>query len=197
MRMLLQHGTVTVVEPDPICRQFLQRKFNIQTLHGSLPDSLPSSLGKYDLICLFDVLEHIEDDKGSLEALSALLAPGGRIIVTVPAYQWLWSTLDTLSHHKRRYNTKQVRAMVDGSGLSVTRLSYFNAILLPFAIIARKYDQLFRKATTSGYGVPSAFINSLFKRVFSLEKFILPKFILPFGLSILAVLEDQRSKTAK
>jgi SAM-dependent methyltransferase len=191
--ILKQYGTVTVIEPDPLCRQFLSKKFNINAIHGSLPDDLPLALERYDLICLFDVLEHIDDDKSALEALKNLLAPNGRIIITVPAYQWLWSTLDTLSHHKRRYNAKQVYDIIDRAGLNVARLSYFNCILLPVAITMRKYDKLFRRVNTSGYEVPNAFINWVFKLVFSLEKFILPKFNLPCGLSIFAVLKEKKS----
>lgn len=192
---LQQYGTVAVIEPDPICREYLLKHFSVKAIHGSLPDNIPlCSLEKYDLICLFDVLEHIEDDKNALAALKPLLTPNGRIIVTVPAYQWLWSTLDTLSHHKRRYNAKQIHNTVEKTGLMVTRLSYFNCILLPVAIIARKYDKLFMRKTTSGYTTPNKFINFAFKMIFSLEKYILPKFTLPCGLSIFAVLETKPCK---
>ncbi len=79
---------------------------------GFAPGSLPAA-------GLFDVLEHMADDRAVLEQLARLLPSGGRLYLTVPAYQWLWSTDDDLSGHHRRYSGRSLRRVVEGAGFAV------------------------------------------------------------------------------
>ena len=189
--ILKQHGPVTVIEPDPICRRHLQQKFDIRAIPGSIPDSIPMHLGKFDLICMFDVLEHIDDDEEALKSLRTLLTPNGHIFVTVPAYQWLWSPLDTLSHHKRRYSAQKLRKLISRTELEISKLTYFNTTLFPVAAITRKLDQAFKKNSSTGYQPPHKYINWILKQIFLLEKYLLPVINLPFGLSLLTVLNKK------
>lgn len=188
--ILTKHGDVTVIEPDPICRKYLTRKFNITAIPGRVPDDIPIFQHKFDLICLFDVLEHIDEDDLSLLALKDLLTPNGRIMITVPAYQWLWSPLDELSHHKRRYNAMQLKNVIKKAKLNSDQMTYFNTFLFPLAFIARRFDRTMNRNKTSGYEVPHSIINSFFKFIFSIEKYFLTIFNLPFGLSLLAIMKN-------
>lgn len=92
---------------------------------------------RYGLIALLDVVEHIEDDAGFLRELHGALIPGGRIILTVPAYQWLWSPLDVHSRHYRRYTRRQLVGRLRAAGYRVEFASYWNTFLFPVAALVR------------------------------------------------------------
>ena len=76
--------------------------------------------GAYDLIAVLDVVEHIEDDVAALSAMADCLAPGGKILITVPAHPWMWSAHDTVNHHHRRYSKRALDAAIRRAGLSQT-----------------------------------------------------------------------------
>lgn len=93
-------------------------------------ESLPS--GKFDLILMMDVLEHIEDDAGYLSGIKEKLADNGTVFITVPAFQRLYSAHDEELHHYRRYNHKELSHVITAAGLKETRWSYFYlSLLLP------------------------------------------------------------------
>jgi SAM-dependent methyltransferase len=195
LEMLSRFGHVSAMEMDGTARAIAKKKtrgcFDIRS--GSCPSSIPFPEAAFDLICLFDVLEHIEEDVASLTALKRLLTPQGRILLTVPAYQWLWSEHDEFLHHKRRYLASDLRERIEGAGLQIEKLSYFNTLLFPLAVIARAKDRLFNAASASGTSIPVAPINKFFYLVFSAERFLLRMFSLPFGVSLYAIVHTQRS----
>jgi SAM-dependent methyltransferase len=78
-----------------------------------------------------------QDDKASLASIQRKLAPGGRILLTVPANQWMWSAHDAVHHHHRRYSKRTLQQVVAEAGLQVHRISYFNTLLFPLAAAAR------------------------------------------------------------
>jgi 2-polyprenyl-3-methyl-5-hydroxy-6-metoxy-1,4-benzoquinol methylase len=89
----------------------------------------------FDVICLFDVLEHLNDEGCALEILKKMLKPGGMIILSVPAHSWLWSREDALAGHKRRYTKNQLRAVFQSSGLKPLYIRYFFKMLIPFLMM--------------------------------------------------------------
>ena len=188
--MLMEFGNVSAVEPNQFAQSKIKEKFsNIVTLFdGKLPEELNLHDKKFDLICLFDVLEHIEDDRSSVRALQKILNPGGKIIITLPAFQSLWSPHDEAHHHFRRYNISTFKELIKESGLKITRISYFNFLLFPLAIVAR----MFKKGTlpTNQIFKPSL-LNTLLTLIFSSEKLLLSKMNLPFGLSLFCILEKK------
>jgi SAM-dependent methyltransferase len=96
-----------------------------------VPRDLPRLYGRFDVVTCLDVLEHLDDDVEGLRTLRALLAPGGQIVITVPAYAWLWSGEDEISQHRRRYTRRSLLAACRAAGLDVLYASYFNLSLLP------------------------------------------------------------------
>ncbi|HEY1588298.1 MAG TPA: class I SAM-dependent methyltransferase, partial [Rhodanobacter sp.] len=162
LRMLARFGDVSTFEMNAAARDIASRKtdglYDIRA--GHCPHEIPfKEEGSFDLICLFDVLEHIEQDTETLVALRPLLAKGGRILITIPAGQWLYGSHDRFLHHKRRYSPRQLRSKLADARLRSVRLSHFNTILFPLAVVARLKDKLFRSATATGAGIPPAFIN--------------------------------------
>ncbi len=97
------------VETDPALLA-RARERGLDARAGALPDAIPLEPGRWDAVCLFDVLEHLDDEAGALAACRRLLAPGGRLFVTVPAYAWLWSRHDELLGHRRRYTARRAAA---------------------------------------------------------------------------------------
>lgn len=193
LEMLSAFGRVSALEMDETARSIANKKtldrFDIRA--GFCPTDIPFTNEKFDLICLFDVLEHIEKDFATLVAIKKLLADGGRILVTVPAYQWLWSKHDEFLHHKRRYSASDLRKKIIAAGLSAEKLSYFNMLLFPLAVSARLKDRLLEAPSASGTGIPAAPLNELLYRIFSAERHLLEKMSLPFGVSLLAILRAE------
>ena len=138
---------------------------------------------------MFDVLEHIEHDTETLIAIKQLLAKNGRILMTVPAYQWLYGAHDEFLHHKRRYSETELRKKIVAAGLCPAKMSYFNTILFPLAVIVRLKDKLLGNPSATGTSVPPASINKFFRTLFGSERFLLERFNLPFGVSLLCVLK--------
>ena len=91
------------------------------------------------------MIEHLEDDVGALRELRRVVAPGGALLVTVPAYQWLWSGHDEINHHHRRYTRRSLQAAAEQAGWRQVRTTYFNSLLLPVAILLRVLDRFSRK----------------------------------------------------
>lgn len=188
--MLARFGRVSAVEMDDTARQIANEKtagrYDIRA--GACPAAIPFTSERFDLICMFDVLEHIEEAPATLAGLRDLLAPDGRILVTVPAYQWLWSAHDEFLHHKRRYTAGLLKAQAHEAGLVAERTTYFNTLLFPLAAGMRMTDKLLGRQTASGNTMPSPAINRLFGAIFASEKHLLKAIDLPFGVSLMGVL---------
>ena len=157
---------------------------------GRCPEDLDSLSQRFDLICLFDVLEHIEQDRVALARLAQLLKPDGRLMLTVPAYQWMWGPHDVQAHHKRRYTMRSLSAECAEAGLSVSLISHFNTLLFPLALLGRTLEKLTGRMTSADR-TPRAPINTLFARIFALERHMLPHMRLPFGLSLLLLAQPR------
>ncbi len=115
--------------------RFAQRRLPIPLVQGRIEQ--PPFRVNFDLVGMFDVLEHISDDLTTLQTIRSLLAPGGRIVLTVPACQRLWSQFDEESHHVRRYEPGQLRACLEQSGYTVEYLTPFMSALYPMVRVSR------------------------------------------------------------
>ncbi len=145
LAMLRGFGSLDAIEPDARARALASRRGGFPVVGGFLPDRIDLPDHRYDLIVLLDVLEHIEEDAGSLRVLRGKLAPGGRLVLTVPAAPWLWSAHDVAHHHKRRYTARTLRAACHAGGLAVRHMSHFNTLLYPAIAMARPSSASHRK----------------------------------------------------
>jgi len=153
---------------------------------GHLPDDLGVAPGWADVVLLLDVIEHVDDDVATLRAARAGVGEGGVLVVTVPAYRWLWSGHDEVLGHRRRYTAGELRAAVERAGFRVVRVSYFNTLLFPFLIAVRGWKRL-RGDRGHDLHRPSTPLNWLLERVFALERHLVPRVRLPFGASLLLI----------
>lgn len=187
LTMLARHGAVDALEYDAQARALAHAQGVGRIEPGMLPDRIGFDGAHYDLIALLDVLEHVDQDRASLAALRARLAPGGRILLTVPAVPWLWSDHDVLHHHKRRYTLAGLRDVAGAAGLKVESIGYFNSLLFPLAVATRTAHRLFRR-TAPLDARPAAPVNGLLQRIFGWERHLLGRVRFPIGLSLYAIL---------
>lgn len=187
--LLEQYGQVLGVDASDESVSACKEKGIVNVIKAAELDELQAGTA-YDLITNFDVLEHISDDMGFLRGIRERLRPGGHVLVTVPAYQFLWSSLDDALGHKRRYTKKEICAKFSLCGYQVVRASYFIFFLSPAFIAYRMLEKLLKKKSTSLSGSVIEFprpINWLFTKTLSLESFLVPLIGLPFGTSIIVL----------
>ncbi len=186
--LLAEFGNVIGVEmEDCAIDMALDRRVG-EIRKGGLPDSLPFSTETFDVITLLDVLEHIDDDLSSLGALHALLAPGGYIILTVPAFPFLWSQHDIDNHHKRRYLASTLTNVIERAGLNIEHLTYYNMWFFPLAAAMRFMKKFIPgKEIGSDLQFPGKLINRMFQSIFGSERHFVTWASMPFGLSLVAI----------
>jgi SAM-dependent methyltransferase len=182
---LRRFGEVMGVEADPVLRAAALAR-GLTVAAGVIPDALPLGDSSLDAACLFDVLEHLDDDARALARVRALLRPGGFLFATVPAHPWLWTRHDELLGHKRRYTARGLRRVVEGAGLGLERLAYFNAVLALPIVLRRLLGRVAGRAQHD-LRRPPAPLNRLLARCFALEAGLLRLGSPPFGISLLAV----------
>jgi len=188
LQLLSRYGEVTGVELDDGAAALARERGPWNIFKGSLPNAMPFSGERFDLIVLLDVLEHIKDDGASLRTLSDLLAPGGYLVLTVPAFPFLWSRHDVVHHHQRRYRAAGLRDLIGNAGLQLSYMSYFNTWLFPLIAAMRLTHKIF-PSNEGGRDVsmPGPAVNSLLQALFSSERRWIGKLKMPFGVSLLAV----------
>ena len=153
--------------------------------------ALPFADASADVVTALDVIEHIEDDRRAVAEMARILKPGGVIVITVPAFQALWSDWDVALHHFRRYRRPGLRALLAGAGLEVVRCDYINVLAFPAVWALRKWRTWF-PSPPGGTGpraeerIPPAWLNRLL-----FAGFVLPAaqtaIAFPFGVGLLAV----------
>ena len=191
LAMLSRFGQVEASELDPVARNIAGERLGRPVIEAALPDLSMFPAGAYDLVALLDVLEHVTDDKGSLTAILERLKPGGALLLTVPINPWMWSAHDVAHHHHRRYRKHEIRKLAIDAGYEIDMLSPFNSLLFPPIAAVRLVGKLTGK-DDSDDALPSAPINKALDTIFGLEKGLIGRVPLPFGVSLIAVLRRPR-----
>ena len=156
--------------------------------------SLPYQDESFDLVCMFDAIEHIEHDDKAMAEVQRVLKPGGRILVSVPAFQFLFSNNDRIAQHYRRYTRGSLRQVFEGAGLSVERNTHANVFLFPLilpAVLAAKVVEKISpkkdsKHTNLSWPIPR-FMHDILHGIFRSELVGTRHFDWPLGHSIAAI----------
>lgn len=186
--LLQEFGSVEGAEANEDARARAQQRFpQVKVSPCRLPDQLPE--GRWDVVTAFDVVEHLDDPIDSLRAMRSRLVFDGQVVVTVPAFRFLWSQHDELSHHKRRYHRLELVSHLAAAGLRVTWVSYFNALLFPAVAGTRLLQKLVppKDPHASDVAPTKEPLNRLLTQVFASERLALSVSKLPFGVSLVAV----------
>jgi SAM-dependent methyltransferase len=158
-------------------------------------ERLPCAPRSLDLVTAFDCVEHLEDDVGAFRGFHAALKPGGRLFLSVPAWQFLYAENDRVAMHRRRYRRSGLTAKLESVGFSIEKASYVNAWLFPLivpAVLLLKLKQRFFKRagapaeTNLSYRAPTL-VNALLARIFSSERFVLRHASFPLGHSLIVL----------
>lgn len=190
--LLQAFGEVTSIEYDEDCCAFVADNLDIQIAHGSILD-LDFRTNEFDLVCAFDVIEHVEDDALSVKELKRVCKKEGIVVVTVPAHMFLWSKHDEINHHYRRYKKAQLLKLFEREGNFIYH-SYYNTWLFPPVAIFRFLNNRFgltketEEDTGSDFSVmgKDSMITRLLFRIFYSESFFITRHIpLPFGVSLI------------
>jgi SAM-dependent methyltransferase len=189
---LAAYGTVSGIELDPDAAAFAASRGVGEVKVGRL-EELPWEGGTFDLITCLDVVEHTPDDRRTLAELRRVSKPGGWLLVTVPAYQALWSLHDAANHHYRRYSRRALRLAAIEAGWRARRMTSFNSILLAPAAVVR-FAQRGRRPDdgyTPELKLGPEWLNALLERPLRAEAGWLSRGgTLPAGLSLMALLQN-------
>ena len=184
--MLATFGAVDAIEIDPAARAIASQRLGRPVGAAPLPALPGVPRGHYHLVAVLDVVEHIEDDVAALRAMATCLAPGGKILIAVPAHQWMWSAHDEVNHHHRRYSKGTLRAAIAAAGLRPEKLGYFNSLLFPLAAGARLVGRMMGR-DDSDDSPPPLPVNTLFERIFRLERHMVGRVPMLPGVSIVTL----------
>jgi len=191
LRWLATYGEVRGIDASPVAVTYAQDQApTAEVRQVVFPKEPLPWRDRYNLITLLDVLEHLDDDLGALHHVQALLADGGMLVLTVPAFQFLWSGHDEAHHHRRRYTRRALRQKLEAAGFTVAKLSYFNSLLaLPILGVRLLGKVLRRGQPASDLRRSPRSVNAVLTRVFGFERFILRFISMPVGVSIIAIVE--------
>ena len=190
LAMLARHGQVYGMELDETARLVASNLKQGEIKPGRLPDDIPFENRQFDLIVLLDVLEHLEEDGASLQALYEKLKPSGWLLITVPAFAWMWTRQDELLHHKRRYILQNLRQVVSNAGYHVSFVNYFNFLLFPLIAGIRILLKLLNQGGNEA-AMPPNLINRILTSLFAIESHLIARLSLPFGVSILLLAQKE------
>jgi SAM-dependent methyltransferase len=184
--VLEKFGPTIGVDMSAEAVEFCRRRGRSNVRQANLSDLQGIADGSGSVVVLADVIEHIDDERPCLEAAYRALAPGGVLIVTVPAYMFLWGPSDELNHHKRRYTADGLRRVIEPK-FRIDHLTYFNTLLFGLVAAGRAAEVLLRRGGDDTAKLPPAPLNRALAAVFRTEASIVPRRRLPFGVSLLCV----------
>lgn len=175
--------SATGVDPSPEAVAFCRER-GFGSVERAGLESLPFADGGFDLVAATDVLEHVAEERRALDELRRVAAPGGALLLTVPAYEWLWTSEDENLQHKRCYTRRRLLEAVGRSGWEPRIATYFNTVLLPPIALARRLRRRRETATSDIERTPAALDRPLSLPMRFEARLIRSGVRLPAGVSV-------------
>jgi SAM-dependent methyltransferase len=186
------------IEPSPKGLAYARRCLGQCVYSGALPNDIRLPPDSFDVVLLADVLEHIQDHQRSAQVALRLLRPGGLVVATVPAYQWLYAPRDAYHGHFRRYGKTQFRKLWTMPEAQIMLLSHYNTLLFVPAAVARLASKLSGRASQpTDLRIPPRPLNDCLELTMRSESHLLGRVPLPFGLSLVAVVRKREAPAVK
>ena len=184
--MLSKYGEAEGVDVSEDALAFCRERGLNQVRLGA-GEELPYEDGTFDLVTAFDVVEHMDDDLAGLREMHRVLRPGGRALLFVPTFMFLWGLQDDVSNHRRRYRMPELRRVLEQAGFEVERTTYANIVFFAPVLLIRKLMRLTGMKAESENNINISALNGVLGRLFGAESTILRYTNLPFGVSGLCV----------
>jgi SAM-dependent methyltransferase len=186
LMMLSEYGEAEGVDVSPDALEFCNER-GLDNVRLGAAESLPYEAGEFDLVTAFDVVEHLDDDVEALREMRRVLRPGGRLLLFVPTFMFLWGVQDEVSHHRRRYRMPELQRAVQDAGFEVERTTYANITFFTPVLLVRKLMRLTGLRTESENNINISALNKLFGAFLGAERHWLRYLNIPFGVSGLCV----------
>jgi SAM-dependent methyltransferase len=184
--MLSEYGDAEGVDISKDALAFCRER-GLDKVKLGAGEKLPYEDGTFDLVTAFDVVEHMDDDLAGLREMRRVLRPGGRVLLFVPAFMFLWGLQDDVSNHRRRYRLPELQRVLEQAGFEIERSTYANiTFFLPILLVRQLMRVTGIKAESENNINVSAF-NGLLGRLLGAESWILKRMNIPFGVSGLCV----------
>jgi ubiquinone/menaquinone biosynthesis C-methylase UbiE len=189
MEELSQYGKIWGVDPSDDALRFCKER-GLTNVQKGEAERLPFKEGAFDFVCVLDVLEHV-DDIAALQESKRVLKNNGFILITVPAFHFLWSKWDEVLHHKRRYTKEHLKEVLEKEGFVIQKNTYIYSFLLLPSLIIRKLKQLQKKSYTSDFQINNNAINKFLLFASELEQSWINRYDMPFGTSVLCIAQKK------
>jgi SAM-dependent methyltransferase len=184
--LLSEFGDAEGVDVSPDALAFCRER-GLESVRLGAAEAMPYADHEFDLVTAFDVVEHMDDDVAGLREMRRVLRPGGRLLLFVPTFMFLWGVQDEVSNHRRRYRLSELETAVTAAGFEVERTTHANITFFLPVLLVRKFMRLtgIRTETENSINIPA--LNRLFGAILGAERHVLQYLNLPFGVSGLCV----------
>jgi SAM-dependent methyltransferase len=186
LELLGRYGAAEGVDVSPDALAFCRAR-GLQNVRQGAAEKLPYEDGSFDLVTALDVVEHLDDDVAGLREMRRVLRKGGRALLFVPAFMFLWGVQDDVSHHRRRYTLPGLRRALRDAGYEVERATYANLSFFAPIFLGRVLMRATGLRPASENNINVSALNGLLGRVLGAESSLLRRVNFPFGVSALCV----------
>lgn len=184
--MLSEYGDAEGVDVSEDALAFCRER-GLDKVRLGAAEKLPYEDGTFDLVTAFDVVEHIDDDLAGLREMRRVLRPGGRVLLFVPTFMFLWGLQDDVSNHRRRYRLPELQRVLEQAGFEIERTTYANITFFLPILAMRQLMRLTGIKADSENNINVSALNGVLGSVFGAESWFLKRMNLPFGVSGLCV----------
>jgi SAM-dependent methyltransferase len=186
LEMLARFGEAEGVDVSSEALAFCRAR-GLEKVRQGAAEELPYEDGTFDIVTGLDVVEHLDDDIAGLREMRRVLKPGGRALIFVPAFNFLWGVQDDISHHRRRYTLKGLHRAVSEAGFEVERATYANISFFAPILAGRTLMRVTGLRPASENNINVSALNGILGRILSAESFWLRRMNFPFGVSAICV----------
>ncbi|HEV8203501.1 MAG TPA: methyltransferase domain-containing protein [Pyrinomonadaceae bacterium] len=184
--MLAEYGDAEGVDISEDALAFCRER-GLDKVRLGAGEQLPYDDGTFDLVTALDVVEHMDDDLAGLREMRRVLRPGGRVLLFVPTFMFLWGLQDDVSNHRRRYRLPELRRVLEQAGFEIERTTYANITFFLPILVMRQLMRLTGVKAESENNINVSALNGVLGSVFGAESWLLRVMNLPFGVSGLCV----------
>ena len=184
--MLSQYGDAEGVDISQDALAFCRER-GLANVKLGAGEKLPYEDATFDLVTALDVVEHMDDDLAGLREMRRVLRPGGRVLLFVPTFMFLWGVQDDVSNHRRRYRLAELRRVLEQAGFEIERTTYANITFFLPILLVRKLMRLTGIKAESENNINVSAFNGVLGKLLGAESWILKRMNIPFGVSGLCV----------